>query len=68
MLSKHRGFPKSVLRPGLAGALAVFLCTLSPPARAATILFTATDVADTAPGQDLWEYRYTLDGFAFSAN
>ena len=67
MLSNHRGFPRSVFTPGLAGLLAVFLFAFSPPGRAATILFTATDVADTTPGQDLWEYSYQVSGLTLTA-
>ena len=67
MLSNHRGFPRSVFTSGLAGLIAVFLFTFSPPGRGATILFTASDVADTTPGQDLWQYSYTPGGFTFAA-
>ena len=67
ILSKHRGFPRSVLKPGLAGLLAVFLFTLSPPGRGATILFTTADAADTTPGEDLWQYSYTHGDFTFAA-
>ena len=80
MLSNHRGFPRSVIPPGIAGLLAVFLFTLSPPGRGAAVVtvpggigaayvppppgigvtfrFEVVDLADTTPGQDLWEYRY----------
>ena len=89
MLSNHRGFPRSVLKPGLAGALAVFLFTLSPPGHGAAVVsiitgigaeyiapapaisvtfrFAVVDVANTTPGQDLWEYSYTPADFAFAA-
>ena len=67
MLNNHRGFPRLVFEPGLAGLLAVFLFTFSPPGRGATILFTATDVADTTPGEDVWQYSYTPGDFTFAA-
>ena len=56
MLNNHRRFPGLVFEPGLAGLLAVFLFTFSPSGRGATILFTTTDVADTTPGEDVWQY------------
>ena len=40
MLSNHRGFPGSVLKPGLAGLVAVFLLTFSPPGRGAAVVST----------------------------
>ena len=39
----------------------------SPALLAATILYTATDVADLVPGQDLWEYRYVVSGLTLTA-
>ena len=38
MLSSHRGFPRSVLKPSLAGALAVFLLMFSPPGHGAAVV------------------------------
>ena len=68
MLSNHRGFPRSVFQPGLAGLLTVFLFTFSSPGRAATVIFEATNLADTTPGEDLWQYSYTPGDFAFAAS
>ena len=68
MPSNHRGFPRSVIKPGLAGAFAVFVFTLSPPGRAATMLFEATNLADTTPGEDLWQFTYRPVDFSFTAN
>ena len=67
MLSNHRGFPRSVFQPGLAGLLTVFLFTFSSPGRAATVIFEATNLADTTPGEDLWRYSYTPGDFTFAA-
>ena len=89
MLSNHRGFPRAVFQPGLAGLLAVFLFLFSPPGRAASIVSTAggigakyippppgiavtfrfevVDLADTTPGQDLWECSYQLSGLTLTA-
>lgn len=39
-----------------------------PVARAGTITYLATDLTDTTPGQDLWQYRYLLSGFSFGLN
>jgi MYXO-CTERM domain-containing protein len=35
---------------------------------AATIVFQATDLADTTPGEDLWRYSYQVSGFTFATN
>ena len=77
MLSDHRGFPRSVFQPGLAGLIAVFLFAFYPPGRGAAVVstpggigaeyvapapgiagtfrFEVVDLADTTPGQALWE-------------
>lgn len=39
-----------------------------PVARAGTISYQATDLTDTTPGQDLWQYSYLLNGFNFGLN
>ena len=89
MLSNHRGFPRSVFKSGLAGLLAVFLFTLSPPGRGASVVstpggigaeyvapapaievtfrFAVVDLADTTPGQDLWEYSYEVSSLTLTA-
>ena len=67
MLSNHRGFPRSVFRSGLVGLLTVFLFPFAPPGRAATLLFEATNLADTTPGEDVWQYSYTPGEFTFAA-
>ena len=89
MLSNHGGFPRSVLKPGLAGLIAVFLFTFSPPGRGAAVVlirggigaayvapapainvtfrFEVVDLADTTPGQDLWEYSYQVSGLTLTA-
>ena len=67
VLSNLAGFPRSVFKPGLAGVLAVFLFIVSPSGRAATILFSATDVADTTVGEDLWQHSYSPGDIAFAA-
>jgi hypothetical protein len=38
------------------------------PAEATTILFTATDLPDATPGEDLWQYTYQVSHFIFAAN
>lgn len=35
---------------------------------AATISYTATDLTDVNPGEDLWEYSYTLSDHSFAAD
>ena len=89
MLSNHRGFPRSVLKPGFAGLLGVVLFTYSPPGRGAAVIsipggigtayvapapaigvtfrFEVVDLADTTPGQDLWEYSYQVSGLTLTA-
>ena len=38
-----------------------------PAARAASIRYEATDLADTTPGEDLWLYRYRVEDAVFPA-
>lgn len=38
------------------------LCLFGGNAWATTITFTAVDLVNTTPGQDLWQYRYTVNG------
>src|SRR4051812_301262 len=44
--------------------LVTILCLVSS-ARATTIEFIPTNLADVTPGQDLWRYDYTVSGRAF---
>ena len=50
--------------------LCVLACALASPAWAdpIRIAYLATDLADTIPGDDRWEYRYFVSGFTFSAD
>jgi hypothetical protein len=45
-------------------AVLALVCS-SLPARAATIAYTATDLTDVIPGEDLWRYDYTVSGHSF---
>jgi hypothetical protein len=36
------------------------------PSKSAIIQFQVTDLADTVPGQDLWEYSYRVSDFSFA--
>ncbi len=38
------------------------------PVAAVEIRYTATDLADVAPGEDLWRYDYRLLDVTFAAN
>jgi len=38
------------------------------PAQAITIFYQATDLADAVPGEDLWQYSYTVTDFVFPMN
>ena len=40
---------------------------IQPPPFAATFRFEIVDLADATPGQDLWEYRYTVSDLALTA-
>lgn len=42
--------------------LSLLLAVLSPGVRATWIFYETADLADTTPGQDLWQYRYGLSG------
>jgi hypothetical protein len=52
----------SLSRKGfLAGGVAAALL-MAVESQAATIQFTASDLADTTSGEDLWQYAYTVTG------
>jgi len=49
--------------------LAVVLLTIfTGNSYATTIFYQASDLADTTPGQDLWQYSYSVSGYTFSQN
>lgn len=51
------------------GLSLLFIAAGSLPAFSAAIIeYEVTDLGDTTPGQDRWEYRYFVSGFTFSAN
>jgi hypothetical protein len=50
---------------GRLGAMLLFLAA-SAPAHAGLILFEAVDLSDVVPAEDLWQYRYTVQGFTFA--
>ena len=45
--------------------LVAVLTLSSVTARATTITYEATDLADITPGEDLWQYRYLVSGVTF---
>ena len=50
---------------------ALFLFFLLMPiaiSGATTILYEATDLADTTSGEDLWQYTYTVSDFVFDTD
>jgi len=55
---------------GVVTALSVGLLSLGTPhpAQAITIAFEATDLPDTSPGDDLWQYTYLVNDFLPQAN
>ena len=52
----------------LSAALLLMPLTRPQPAQAVTILFEATDLGDTTPGDDLWQYTYLVSDFSFPAD
>jgi hypothetical protein len=68
MRSSHIGFAGLVFKLGFFQVGAAFLLIVSPVARPAAILFEATDLTDTTPGEDLWRYSYSVSGFTFATN
>ena len=47
--------------------LSPLLAVLSPGVRATHIDYETEDLADTTPGEDLWQYRYDLSGLSSEA-
>lgn len=56
------------IRTAVLGASLAALLALPTLASALTIQFTATDLTDTTPGEDLWQYTYTVSGGPVNAN
>jgi hypothetical protein len=54
-----------MLRSAAVASLAAWMLLLPPDGEALTIQYSATDLADAIPGQDLWSYAYTVTGFDF---
>ena len=53
----------SLARKGLLlGGVAAAALLMTVESQAATIQFTASDLADTTAGEDLWQYAYTVTG------
>lgn len=48
-----------------AAALCLLLFFRSTESRAAIVSYTATDLADTTPGEDLWRFSYHVGGYTF---
>lgn len=42
-----------------------YLMLVSLPAKATTISFVATNLPDVSPGEDLWNYTYSVSGHTF---
>ena len=56
-LPTSRAAGRSFSPTPIAGVVLLFSL---PVAHAATIVFAATNLADTTPGQDLWQYQYSV--------
>lgn len=50
------------------GGLVATLLLASSTWGQSVIRFQATDVLDTVPGEDMWEYSYSLENLSFEAN
>ena len=50
-----------------SAALSLLLLVLSTESRAAIVTYTATDLVDTTPGEDLWRFSYHVGGYTFGA-
>ena len=62
MFSPTMDLCASIRRFRSAGRVAMLVISLASasPSRGATITYVASDVADTTPGRDLWEYTYRV--------
>jgi len=55
-------------RPWVSRAFgwALIFCGLAAAEAQVSITYQATNLADTTPGQDLWNYSYNVSGFSFA--
>ena len=51
---------------GILFVLAVLLIVFAGKSYATTISYQATNLADTIPGEDLWQYSYSVSGHSFN--
>jgi hypothetical protein len=65
----HKSLARSGRRKKWLAAASLTLLFQAPgmDCRAAVILFTASNLTDTTPGEDLWLYQYRVSDFAFGA-
>jgi hypothetical protein len=64
----RKSLRKLWLKSRSAAVALLFLLLVSASAtQAATVLYTATDLADTTLGEDLWLYEYRVSDFAFGS-
>lgn len=57
---------KKIAKLMLTTLLLVFLLVPVAISGATTISYEATDLTDTTPGEDLWQYSYTVGNFLFN--
>ena len=58
--------PNRANRRRLAGcALGALMLSLGASAQATLVQYTAVDLSDTTPGEDLWQYNYMMSGTSF---
>lgn len=59
---------KKITKLMLTTLLLFFLLMPVAISSATTILYEATDLADTTPGEDLWQYTYIVGDFVFDTD
>jgi hypothetical protein len=59
---------RSTILTTLVGGVLLASLYFSTEAHSATILFQATNLVDTTPGEDLWRYTYVVSGLSFPEN
>ena len=63
-----RRITRQAVLPILTVELLFLLLIVPVPAEATTLLFAATDLPDTTPGEDLWQYTYQANDATFQTN
>jgi len=66
--SKRKKVMKRFVLPFISALFFISMLLPITTARAISIVYEATDIGDTTPGQDLWQYTYSVSNYLFDTD